>query len=96
MNYMNNLLETNLADNDALVPVKMGQTYEVSFRAKWLHGSPRLRFELYYNRLAKTVILEQPLVNATPGSAYFEPAELAAMLETKLGLPVILGSHDYH
>lgn len=42
------------------------------------------------------VYLSSCLVNAKPGCPYFEPAELASMLETKLGLPVILGTHDYH
>lgn len=36
------------------------------------------------------------LANAKPGCPYFEPAELASILEAKLGLPVIMGTHDYH
>ena len=42
------------------------------------------------------VHLSSCLANAKPGCPYFEPTELASMLEAKLGLPVILGTHDYH
>ena len=67
MNYLNNLLESNLKSNGSRVAVKAGTDYQISFRAKWLKGSPQLRFELYYNRLAKTVILKQPTKHGTPG-----------------------------
>ncbi len=42
------------------------------------------------------VYLSSCLATARPGCPYFEPAELAGMLEAKLGRPVILGTHDYH
>ena len=67
MNYLNNLLESNLKSNGSRVAVKPGTDYQISFKAKWLKGSPQLRFELYYNRLAKTVILKQPDRHGTPG-----------------------------
>jgi hypothetical protein len=67
MNYLNNLLESNLKSNGSRVPVKPGTDYQISFKAKWLKGSPQFRFELYYNRLAKTVILKQPIRHGTPG-----------------------------
>ena len=67
MNYLNNLIETNLKSNGSWAPVKPGTDYQISFRAKWLKGTPQLRFELYYNRLAKTVILKQPDKHGTPG-----------------------------
>ena len=66
MNYLNNLIETNLKSNGSWAPVKPGTDYQISFRAKWLKGTPQLRFELYYNRLAKTVILKQPDKHGTP------------------------------
>ena len=67
-NYLNNLIETNLTLNGgALRPVQNGQEYRVSFRAKWLSGSPQLRFELYYNKLASLVILNQSAKSGTPG-----------------------------
>jgi hypothetical protein len=67
MNYLNNLLESNLKSNGSRVAVKPGTDYQISFKAKWLKGSPQFRFELYYNRLAKTVILKQPTKHGTPG-----------------------------
>lgn len=42
------------------------------------------------------VYLSSCLANAKPGCPYFEPSELAAVLEKKLGVPVVLGTHDYH
>lgn len=68
MNYMNNLLETNLRSGGALVPIREGTEYQISFRAKWLKGSPQFRAELYYNKLAKTFILDQPVGSGTPGA----------------------------
>jgi hypothetical protein len=72
-NYLNNLIESNLTRNGNLHAVQNGTNYRVSFRAKWLSGSAQLRFELYYNKLAALVILDQPAVSGTPGrqnSAY--------------------------
>ncbi len=68
MNYLNNLIESNLTDGGALRAVRPGVEYRVSFRAKWLSGSPQFRFELYYNKLARTVVLEQPAAHGTPGA----------------------------
>ena len=68
MNYMNNLLETSLKSGGSLVAVQPGTEYLISFRAKWLAGSPQLRAELYYNKAAKTVILSQPETHGTPGA----------------------------
>lgn len=68
MNYLNNLIEGRLTLNGSSPrSVQNGTDYKVSFRAKWLSGSPQLRFELYYNKLAKTVILRQPERCGTPG-----------------------------
>ena len=36
------------------------------------------------------------LANAKPGCPYSTPEEMAKMIETKTGIPVILGTHDYH
>lgn len=68
MNYLNNLIESNLTSGGSLREVTPGTTYQVSFRAKWLSGSPQFRFELYYNKLAELVILDQPETHGTPGS----------------------------
>ncbi len=67
-NYLNNLIESNLTLNgDALRATRNGTDYQVSFRAKWISGSAQLRFELYYNKLASLVILNQPATSGTPG-----------------------------
>ena len=67
-NYHPNLLETSLKAAGALVPVVNGSSYQISFRAKWLRGSPQLHCELYYNKVVKTVILAQPALSGTPGA----------------------------
>ena len=36
------------------------------------------------------------LANAKPACPYFQPAELAAIVEKATGVPVTLGTHDYH
>ncbi|NIP94686.1 MAG: lamin tail domain-containing protein, partial [Akkermansiaceae bacterium] len=68
MNYLNNLIEAGLTSGGTPRQVRSGVTYRVSFRAKWLSGSPQFRFELYYNKLARTVILKQPERHGTPGA----------------------------
>ena len=69
-NYHPNGLETSLKalPGGPLVPVVEGKTYRISFRAKWLRGSPQLHCELYYNKVVKTVILAQPATAGTPGA----------------------------
>lgn len=61
-----NLASTTFAENRAINPSK---TYEISFRAKWLSSSPQLNTRLYFNRLARTHILPQPVFAGTPGEA---------------------------
>ncbi len=68
MNYLNNLIETNLTSGGSLRPITSGTDYQISFRAKWLTGSPQFRFELYYNKLAQLVIIDQPNTHGTPGA----------------------------
>lgn len=68
MNYLNNLIEGNLTFGGRPRAVQHGRDYRVSFRAKWISGSPQFRFELYYNKLARTVILQQPDTHGTPGA----------------------------
>ena len=36
------------------------------------------------------------LVNAKPGCPYISAQEMAELLENKTGIPVVLGTHDYH
>lgn len=68
MTYLNNLMECNLTRYGWLRSVQAGTNYKISFRAKWLSGSPQFRFEFYYNKLARTVILNQPEKHGTPGA----------------------------
>ncbi|NLI81218.1 MAG: CGGC domain-containing protein [Deltaproteobacteria bacterium] len=42
------------------------------------------------------IYLSSCLVNAKPGCPYGSAEEMAKLLQTKTGIPVILGTHDYH
>jgi hypothetical protein len=65
MSYLSNHAETTLADG---ARVTNGHTYEISFDAKWINGTPQLHTELYYKDAAKTTILPQPAASGTPGA----------------------------
>ncbi|MGB9846669.1 MAG: CGGC domain-containing protein [Desulfotomaculales bacterium] len=41
------------------------------------------------------VYLSKCLVEAKPGCPYFAPEDFAKMIEGRLGVPVVLGTHDY-
>ena len=59
---------TTLKAGDELVRrTDADATYEISFRAKWLSGSNQLHTRLYFNRAARTNLLETPDVHGTPG-----------------------------
>ena len=60
-----NKLETTFANNEEIV---IGNTYRVSFRAKWLSGSSQLNTHLYFNYLQKTHILDSPEIWGSPGT----------------------------
>lgn len=66
--YLHNQIETTLKSGGAVIPVVAGQEYEIAFDAQWLAGSPQLHTELYYNRVARTTILDQPDHFGTPGA----------------------------
>ncbi len=59
-------LETTLASGRSIVD---GRTYEISFRARWLSGSPSLHTRLYFNRLPRTTLLSVSEPSGTPGAA---------------------------
>jgi predicted metal-binding protein len=40
--------------------------------------------------------LSSCLVNAKPGCPYSSPEEMSETLTAKFGIPVVLGTHDYH
>ena len=60
--HMHNHAETTL-----LEPIGTGE-YEISFRARWISGSNQVNTRLYFNRLARTTLVEQPDLSGTPGS----------------------------
>ena len=63
--HMHNHLETTFAGGRSL---ENGQTYRISFRARWVSGSNLLHSRLYFNRLAETTRLLVPPSQGTPGS----------------------------
>jgi len=59
-----NHVESTYVGNTALAD---GQEYEVSFRARWLRGTPQLHTSSYHQRLARVTLLPLPLRLGTPG-----------------------------
>ncbi|MEM7383338.1 MAG: lamin tail domain-containing protein, partial [Verrucomicrobiota bacterium] len=47
--------------------VRIGETYRISFRAKWLSGSSLLNTRLYFNFLQRTTRVAMPETGGTPG-----------------------------
>jgi hypothetical protein len=62
--HMHNHAETTLAGGSSVVN---GRGYEVSFRAKWIAGSNQLNSRLYFNRVARTTLIDTPEMNGTCG-----------------------------
>ena len=60
-----NNCSTTLVGNQVIDPTK---NYRVSFRAKWIAGSPQLNTRFYLNRAARTTIMPQPATAGTPGA----------------------------
>ena len=60
-----NNCSSTLVGNRVIDPLK---TYAISFRAKWIAGSPQLNTRLYLDRAARTTILPQPAIAGTPGA----------------------------
>ena len=67
--HQHNNAGTTLKDGNTFVPINSGSTYEISFRAKWLSGSNQLHTRLYFNRAARTTLLNTPDGGGTPGAA---------------------------
>ncbi|MES2705658.1 MAG: lamin tail domain-containing protein [Verrucomicrobiota bacterium] len=65
MEHSYNCASTTLVGNAVISNTR---TYEISYRARWLSGSPQLNSRLYLNRAARTTILAQPPVAGTPGA----------------------------
>ncbi|HEY2952613.1 MAG TPA: CotH kinase family protein, partial [Verrucomicrobiae bacterium] len=65
--YLDDRIESTLKFAGTITPVVAGRQYRISFDAKWLAGSPQVHTELYYNKVAKTIIVAQPYHHGTPG-----------------------------
>ena len=63
--HIHNHVETTLTSGATIVN---GREYRISFRARWLAGSRQLNTRLYFNRVAKTTVLDVPLAGGTPGA----------------------------
>jgi hypothetical protein len=63
--HMHNHIETTFANGRTVVN---GQTYEISFRAKWMAGNNLLNTRLYFDRVARTTPLPVPALSGTPGA----------------------------
>ena len=60
-----NKLETTFANSQEVV---LGNTYTISFRAKYISGSNQLNTRLYFNYLQRTHLLDTPEIWGTPGA----------------------------
>ncbi|MEZ5300825.1 MAG: lamin tail domain-containing protein [Verrucomicrobiales bacterium] len=60
-----NKAETTFANGEQ---VTVGQTYEISFRAKWLRGSNQVNTRLYFNYCQRTTLIDVPPGGGTPGA----------------------------
>ena len=90
--YLSNHIETTLVDNTR---VENGQTYQISFDAKWIGGSPQFRTELYYKDAARTAILKQPELIGTPGAKNSTAVDNAGPTLSQLShAPVVPSSGD--
>ena len=72
--YQGNQVETTLARGAS---IRDGTEYEISFRARWLSGSRQFNSRLYFNRLARTTVLEVPDSSGTPGRVNSRAADNA-------------------
>lgn len=62
--HMSNHGETTFVANRDVVN---GREYLITFRAKWISGSRQFHTRLYFNRLARTTLLDAPSRHGTPG-----------------------------
>ena len=60
-----NKIETTFANDAEIVE---GDTYTISYRARYLSGSNQLNSRLYFNYLQRTTIIDEPKIWGTPGA----------------------------
>lgn len=77
-----NHIESSFVNNTRLAD---GQEYEVSFRARWLAGSPQLHTSAYFQRLARATLLSVPARHGTPGAVNSRRVVNAGPVFTGLG-----------
>lgn len=67
-----NHVETTFLAN---APLVNGQVYEVSYRGRWVAGSPQVNTRGYFSKLARTTALPIPARSGTPGArnSRFQP-----------------------
>ena len=65
--YLLNHAETTLKKGTTVARVVAGREYEISFRAKWVAGTPLLNTRLYFNFLQRTHVIATPSLAGTPG-----------------------------
>jgi len=59
--------------------------------------APNLGMALKLSEIKPDIIhLSSCLANAKPGCPYTSAQEMAELLESKTGIPVVTGTHDYH
>ena len=63
--HMHNQIETTLANGRT---ASSGQTYEISFRARWVSGSPQFLTRLYFTRAARANVIDRPEHVGTPSA----------------------------
>jgi hypothetical protein len=67
--HMHNHCETMLQSSGTEHTIQSNLTYTVSFRARWISGSPLLNTRLYFDRIAHTSVLPVAAGGGTPGAA---------------------------
>jgi len=63
--HVHDHVSTTLKNGGSIHSIDPNETYEISFRARWVSGRRSLNARLYHNRLARSVVLP---VNGTAGS----------------------------
>ncbi len=63
--HMHNQIETTLANGESVVN---GREYQITFRARWVTGSPLFLTRLYFSRSAMAQVIDRPVDVGTPSA----------------------------
>jgi hypothetical protein len=66
--HLANHAETTLKNGATFETVIPNTEYEISFKAKWISGSPQVNTRLFFNWLINTTIIDTPTSGGTPGA----------------------------